>query len=394
MSLQIIMSGKDPIPTLDKVKGDISAFCVVLNFKSTLPFIYYNTKKLINEVLQDAVKNAPNTVSHILYLSNKVVLTNYTYTFEEEKQYDIVCDNLDFNKCHYCLLRVNKDSRLDISKLKKNKIAENILDYTKINITPQTEDIMKRLLQVGCDFDDTVRTIHLMNTKHDRPQTPRIFIGTPCFEGKVYCNYTSSLIKTLDLLRENGIDYEVHFMPNQIVTRARNILAYEFLSGNFTHLLFIDADIQWKPQDVIKLINHKKELVVGLYANKSYLIVESNNFFKKIQYSSTFFPENNIMDKNKLMEIKHGATGFMLIERCVFEKVIDLAPEFKYSSHTMNDFFPCKVVDGDYLTEDYAFCQIWREKGGKIWADLSVCLNHEGWHSYHGNPLKTFEISQ
>ena len=131
--------------------------------------------------------------------------------------------------------------------------------------------------------------------------------------------------------------------------------------------------------------NHK---VIGIDNDmRSYFFGKnsSNKWKKKII-------NNKCRNHNKLMEIKHGATGFMLIERCVFEKVIDLAPEFKYSSHTMNDFFPCKVVNGEYLTEDYAFCQMWREKGGKIWADLSICLNHEGWHSYQGNPFKTFEL--
>lgn len=391
VKIQIIMHGSNDIPLMEDAKNDISAFCAVLNFKSKKPFMYYCTDSSVQDVIQDAVKSADKHITHILYLGKNVVLEDIDYDFADEKEYDVVCDDLSYDKCKFCLVKVNTKTRLNFSKdtLTKEMSCKLPLfnEYTDIS------SVMTKLLERGSNFNFDVQTIRQLNTKREREKKPRIMIGTPCFGGQVYCNYTSSLIKTLDLLRENGIDYEVHFLPNQIVTRARNILAYEFLSGNFTHLLFIDADIEWKPEDVLKLINHKKELVVGLYANKSYIIVESNNFFKKIQYSSTFFPENNIMDKNKLMEIKHGATGFMLIERCVFEKVIDLAPEFKYSSHTMNDFFPCKVVDGDYLTEDYAFCQMWREKGGKIWADLSICLNHEGWHSYHGNPLKTFEVT-
>ena len=97
--------------------------------------------------------------------------------------------------------------------------------------------------------------------------------------------------------------------------------------------------------------------------------------------------------ENNLLEIKHGATGFMLIERDVFDKVREKTDSFIYQGTRMNDYFPCKVVEDNYLTEDYAFCQMWRETGGKIWADMSICLNHEGFHSYQGNPLSTFSTN-
>ena len=390
--LQIIMHGRKDIPLMEETHNNVSAFCTVLNYKSKIPFMYYCTELSLKEVLQDAVTKAKDETTHILYLGNEVVLTDYNYDFKEEGEYDMVRDSNSFDDCQFCLIQVNKDTRLDINNV--NNIKNGALGTERVQYCSNISTIMSRLLKTGCNFNFEVQAIRQLHTKRERDEKPRIFIGTPCFGAQVSCNFACSLIKTIDLLRKNGIDSEIHFLPNQIVTRARNILAYEFLSGNFSHLLFIDADIEWNPNDVLKLINHKKELVVGLYANKSYMIVDSHNQFKKIQYSSTFFNENNTMDGDKVMEIKHGATGFMLIERGVFEKIIDKAPEFKYNGHLMNDFFPCKVVDGHYLTEDYAFCQMWREKGGKIWADLSICLNHEGWHSYRGNPLKTFEVSQ
>ena len=390
--IQIIMHGSKDIPLMEEAQTDISAFCTVLNFKSKMPFMYYCTELSLKEVLQDAVTNAKGDITHILYLGNEVILTDYNYDFNLEREYDMVRDNSSFDNCQFCLIEVNKDTRLNIDNAKN--IKTGAFGTERVQYCSNINTIMTRLLKTGCNFNLEVQGIRQLHTKRQREQTPKIFIGTPCFGAQVSCNFTSSLIKTIDLLRKNGIESEIHFLPNQIVTRARNILAYEFLSSNFTHLLFIDADIEWNPNDVLKLINHKKELIVGLYANKSYMIVDSHNQFKKIQYSSTFFNENNMMGPDKLMEIKHGATGFMLIGRNVFEKVIDLAPEFKYNQHVMNDFFPCKVVDGHYLTEDYAFCQMWREKGGKIWADLSICLNHEGWHSYKGNPLQTFSVSQ
>jgi hypothetical protein len=390
MSIQIIMFGKDPIKMMEDNDLSISSYSAVYNKISGLPFMYYHTDKPIEFVLQDAVKSASSNISHILYLSTTTVLVDATYKFMSEMEFDMFYDTEVLEKCNMCLVKVTKESRvnfLDVTNKKQDIISNDILLYNPSILTMTTQ-----LFKKGCHFNDTVKTIHTLHTVKERATKTRIFIGTPCFGAVVSCNYTSALISTIELLKKEGIEYVVRFLPNQIVTRARNILAYEFLSSNCTHLLFIDADIQWKPDDVIKLISHKKELCVGLYANKAYLPVVSTNPFKQIQYSSTLFPKDNMMNNQQLMQIKHGATGFMLINRCVFEKVIDLSPPFKYNGYNMNDFFPCKVVDGEYLTEDYAFCQMWRKKEGEIWADLSICLNHEGWHSYHGNPLSTFDI--
>ena len=390
--IQIIMHGSEDIPKMEQAQNDISALCTVLNFKSKMPFMYYCSKMDVKKIIQDAVKTASGNTTHILFLGDRVILNDYAYDFAQEKEYDMVRESASFDDCKFCLIKVNKDTRIDISNVKT--VKEGASEKEIFHYCSDISLVMTKLLGSGCNFNFDVARLRQFNTKRENEKPTKIFIGTPCFGAQVSCNFTSSLIQTLNLLRDNGITCHLRFVPNQIVTRARNILAYEFLNSDCTHLFFIDADIEWDHNDVLKLIKHKKELVVGLYANKSYMIVDSHNQFKKIQYSSTFFNENNTMGPDKLMEIKHGATGFMMIQRNVFEAVIDQAPEFKYNGHSMNDFFPCKVVDGDYLTEDYAFCQMWRKKGGKIWADLSICLNHEGWHSYKGNPLQTFSVSQ
>lgn len=394
MTIQIVMRGTEEVCLYDtNQRPDVSAFSTVLNFQSKKhSFSYYKTGNSLEQVIQDAVKYAPSDVTHILYLDQGVVLCSDDYEFKVEGQYDMWRDWIDWTNCRVCLVKVSKETRININDAER--ITRGVIDFSILEYDPPVETLMMRLLEKGIQFNSTVEKLRQFNTVREKEVKPRLYIATPCFGAQVSCHFTSSLIRTLNLLRENNIQCDIQFLPNQIVTRARNILAYQFLVSNATHLLFIDADIQWKPEDVLKLIKHKKEICVGLYANKNYIDNGNPAPFKNIQYSSTFFPEHNNMSPDGLMEIKHGATGFMLIERQVFEKVIDDAPVFEYLGHNMNDFFPCKVVDGDYLTEDYSFCQMWRKKGGKIWADLTICLNHEGWHSYHGNPLATFEVNK
>lgn len=391
MSMQLVMSGKKELSLIHEDDVGIHDYVCVLNYNFCRNYAYYVTEKMSKEIIQNAVRNARKDVTHVLYLSSGITLNNGKYLFDKEKEFDMVTDDADdWKKRKAVLIKVTDDTRANIDNVDTSKVT--VFDSDIINYESTLDGLTQQLLKNSCDFNRSVGEIRSLKTHLERVEKPRIFIGTPCFGAQVSCNFTSSLIKTIELLKEQDIYCEIHFLPNQIVTRARNILAYNFLHSSCSHLLFIDADIEWTPHDVLKLINHKKELCVGLYANKAYIDTKTTNTFKKLQYSSTFFAENNTMDKNKLMEIKHGATGFMLIAREVFNKVKDLAPEYKYAEATMNDFFPCKVVNGDYLTEDYAFCQMWREKGGKIWADLSICLNHEGWHSFHGNPLETFSV--
>ena len=389
--IHIVMRGGRDVSLINEKEIDTHDFSCVLNFSSNKKFSYYKTDKSDKEIVQYAVKTAKDGVSHILFISSGVVLNDFSYPFEKEMKPGMYTDGDSWETRKIALIKVTKESRMDISTIKDVEVGH--FENSVFEYNPEIGDMSNRLLRSGCDFNKSVAQIRALHTLVPHVPKPRIFIGTPCFNASISCNYTTSLIRTIDLLKSKGIDTEIHFLPNQIVTRARNILAHRFMQGSCSHLFFIDADIQWNPEDVLRLLNHKKEICIGLYANKTYLDnVKSDNRFKKIQYSSRFFTENNTMNNDKLMEIKYGATGFMMIERRVFEDTIDLAPEYKYNNDTLNDYFPCKVVDGDYLTEDYAFCEMWRKKGGKVWADLSICLNHEGWHSFHGNPLQTFSV--
>ncbi len=84
-----------------------------------------------------------------------------------------------------------------------------------------------------------------------------ILIATPSYNGNVCSRYTESLLFTCNLLLHLNIKYTVKFINNQIVTRARNMLSNIFMyDEQYTHMLFIDADIVWNPKDVLKLLYH------------------------------------------------------------------------------------------------------------------------------------------
>lgn len=216
----------------------------------------------------------------------------------------------------------------------------------------------------------------------------KILIATPAYGGLVYSRYTESLVYTCFMLKMMNIDFELKYINNQIVTRARNMCSSVFLEdSSFTHMLFIDADVVWNPIDVKKLISHNKECVVGLYPNKQYYW---NLNVLTLNPSSVY--ENPITKEGDLIKLKSAATGFMLLKRSALEKIkkdVDIfyLPGSNGERVKLHNFFDCKVVDEDYLTEDYYFSYLFIKNGGEIFADTTIKLTHMGTHEY-GSILK------
>ncbi len=208
-----------------------------------------------------------------------------------------------------------------------------------------------------------------------------ILIATPCYNGQVYASYTESLLNTTNIFTNMGIKYSVHFIKNQIVTRARNMLSHIFLKdeNKYTHLMFIDADVVWNPEHIFYLLQHNKEFVIGIYPNKAY---DSNYNLKP----SSKIKSTTVV--NNLIEVEHAATGFMLLEKSVFEKIKNDVEIFNLPDGNNNNnvkvynFFDCNVVNEDYLTEDYYFSYLYNKNGGKIYADVRINLRHLGTHEY------------
>ena len=212
----------------------------------------------------------------------------------------------------------------------------------------------------------------------------KILIATPAYGGLVYSSYTESLIYTCFMLKMMNIDFELKFINNQIVTRARNMCASIFMEDkSFTHLLFIDADVIWNPLDVQKLILHKKECIIGIYPNKK-------SYWKNNDLTlnpSSVLESSNIQEYSKLLRVKYAATGFMLIERKGLERIKEKVETFELPDSNGNqievkNYFDCKVVGKEYLTEDYYFSYLLNQNGGEIFADSTIMLRHIGFHEY------------
>jgi hypothetical protein len=183
-----------------------------------------------------------------------------------------------------------------------------------------------------------------------------------------------------------GMNFTIDTMVNEsLITRGRNSLVAKFMTfePKSTHLMFVDADIGFEPEEIVKLALADKDVVGGLYPKKSL----------PISYVVNKVP-NSIKEGN-LVEVANLGTGFMLIKRGVIEEMIKQYPHLHYKDAIGLDpkydqmkyaFFDTEIDSNtlEYLSEDYNFCKRWREMGGKIWADLSISLRHMGYYSFQG----------
>lgn len=225
----------------------------------------------------------------------------------------------------------------------------------------------------------------------------KLFIAVPSYGYKCFTPFVESLLK-LQKLVDNTPDVEIEyrFIPQEsLITRARNILVSHFLESDCTHMMFIDADIEFHAEDVLLLLSHDKDLIVGAYPHKSLTKQEGLSDQACFNYAINMI-QDNIEINHGVMEIKYGATGFMMMTRSMLNDMIKYYPETKYINDMVvgdeykkeyHALFDC-IIDPEskrYLSEDYTFCKRWRDMGGKIYADISINLTHIGTKMYHGS---------
>lgn len=252
----------------------------------------------------------------------------------------------------------------------------------------------------------------------DDVRSNKFFVATPCYGGQLMEPYFRSTVKLMTFFNQNQIPLAFGTIANEsLVTRARNVLLAYFLNSDYTHLLYIDADIEFQVEDVLKLYAADKDVVVGAYPKKGVAwqrIKESitNDPAKEMtdkdiaSFGSDYAVNFKFVDKeaksiaveNGLVKLHDAGTGFMMIKREAILKLIKAFPEIKYNNdvninnNDLSDKFYALFdtmidpIDKRYLSEDYTFCRRWQEIGGDIWLDPSISLNHYGHFCFQGNP--------
>jgi hypothetical protein len=212
----------------------------------------------------------------------------------------------------------------------------------------------------------------------DYLKTTRVHICMPCYGGMLTESTFMSYIKWANTCRQLGIDWTMETMTNEsLISRARNTLSAKFLHNKeSTHLMFIDADIGWEPWHLLVMLDRQVDVIGGLYPMKSLPVKWCVNGFQGAEEGP-----------NGLQEVTKTGTGFMLIKRDVFAKM-DSHPAVKPFINDiglpaelnpyMKTYFDTAVRENRYYSEDWTFCENWRDIGGEVWVDKRVLLKHTG----------------
>lgn len=287
-------------------------------------------------------------------------------------------------------------------------------------------------------------------------QKKKVMIATPMYGGMCTGAYTNSSIDLGRLTTKYELPYKFSFLYNEsLITRARNYLADEFMRSDCTHLMFIDADIGFDPNDVVFLSalaaeDSDKDIVCGPYPKKciSWEKVkravdkgfgdEDAEQLQNFIGDYVFNPAEGVSEIkiDEPVEVLEGGTGFMMIQKRVFQKFDECYPHLRYrpdhartehwdGSREITAYFDALIDDKNtnvvseleafykanpnatpeqviafmkdkengltrpysnrYLSEDYMFCQYVRRMGMKVWFCPWMRMSHTGTYIYAGS---------
>ena len=300
---------------------------------------------------------------------------------------------------------------------KKSKVSKTSNQSDKVstdlplNAPSENEnDVLYNLLDAKIEIP-----IQVLRDKH-------IFIATPCYGGQIGEPYFRSMMRLAILCNKYDINFTVSTLANEsLITRGRNTLVSFFMEHpEATHLFFVDADIEFDPNDMLRMVAYDKPVVVGAYPKKAInwnsiinaaragadetpdtIEGHSSNYVVNFDFlkNEKGEPVPQIQIRDNLIKLKDAGTGFMCIKKEVIQKMFDAHPELSYANDINVDqkfekhmyaLFDT-IIDPEsrrYLSEDYTFCRRWQDMDGEVFLDPRTALNHVGHYTFRGNIRK------
>lgn len=239
----------------------------------------------------------------------------------------------------------------------------------------------------------------------------KLMVGTPMYGGNCAGQHMRSLLDLMHLTMTNGIDFKIaHVYNMSVIHEARNECVRQFLESDFTHFLFIDADMSFDASDILCMLALDKDIIGGSYPRKKMVwdnikkaVLKnpsiSNDELESIGGVFTFMPpdtQNEMFDVGELQEVNGIGTGLLLIKRDVFVKFRESFPEYELRdpSKKLNAFsyFNFGIIsEGENrisIGEDYLFCYNCRKIGYKIWMAPFITCSHFGTYEFKGSMVK------
>tara|TARA_R100001509_G_scaffold164766_1_gene143553 strand:+ start:1594 stop:2487 length:894 start_codon:yes stop_codon:yes gene_type:complete len=259
--------------------------------------------------------------------------------------------------------------------------------------------------------ETSVRTINLGGLGARSPH--RIMVCTPC-HSDTSMHYTQAVLKFQQACIQRNILVSFTIMKSSLVTQGRNLCVAEMLNheDNYTHLLFIDSDIDFKFQTIETMLEADKDVIACPYPLKQFSwdkawqrlqekdgAIETAQDLAKSGYTFPLKLEDQaeIISEKGIVQVTHAPTGCMLIKRKVLEDMIKHYPELEIHQPTFINGKETKLKNTwnlfdtihdpktkQYFGEDFGFCEKWGRMGGKIYVYIMDYISHVGDYCYTG----------
>lgn len=249
-------------------------------------------------------------------------------------------------------------------------------------------------------------------------QKKKLFVATPMYGGQCAGMYARSIADLSAICAKYQIPLQLYYLFNEsLITRARNYCVDEFLRSDATHLMFIDSDIGFNPQDVLALLalqtdESDYDVIGGPYPKKcisweKIKIAVDKGFadedpgnLEKFVGDYVFNPKSQQKEIpiGEPVEVLEIGTGFMMIRRQTFDKYKVAYPELSYKpdhvrteafdgSREIHAYFDCIIdpVSKRYLSEDYMFCYNTQKADMKVWLCPWMVMSHVGSYIFGGS---------
>lgn len=249
-------------------------------------------------------------------------------------------------------------------------------------------------------------------------QKKKLFVAVPMYGGQCAGMFTRSIADLSAICTRYNIPMQLYFLFNEsLITRARNYCVDEFMRSGATHLMFIDSDIGFNPQDVLALLalmtdESPYDVMGGPYPKKCIswekikqavdkgVADQDPNVLEKFVGDYVFNPKSKQTEipLGEPVEVMEIGTGFMMIRRNTIEKYHEAYPHQWYKpDHVRTEHFDgtreimavfdCIIdpVSKRYLSEDYMFCYNVQKMGLKVWFCPWMQLQHVGAYVFGGS---------
>ena len=241
-----------------------------------------------------------------------------------------------------------------------------------------------------------------------------IKVMTPCYGGLLSTKYVESLLGLMVFCRERdfGLDWDLRDGGADVACARAECVGDFLKDSQATHLLFVDSDIGFSPEQVFQLLNFGAEFTAaayplkGLFWDRIATAVRDleTNPAATFRYALAWAENDALLARNEFRQAGYVGLGFVLLRRSALIKLA-AADAATAPSSPGTDRQPVpergrptglfnSVIEPDtglYLSECFSFCRRWRELGGEIWVDLHSELTHVGPMPFRGDLFSQLE---